>query len=179
MVLLEKSELTAGSTWHAAGLVTLYHPGINIKRLHWHSLNFYVQVEKETGQQIGFHQPGSLRLATNQVRLDEMKYQMTRAGWNKNPQKLVTPGKYSLFRTSFYFLFKVVVCILFLFNLLFRKIHNLHQSSLVMPKKLSSNHHPNHKRDFEVDHSSWHGCGVLRFDLDFDSLYFDEKFSRL
>ena len=108
MVLLEKSELTAGSTWHAAGLVTLYHPGINIKRLHWHSLNFYVQVEKETGQQIGFHQPGSLRLATNQVRLDEMKYQMTRAGWNKNPQKLVTPGEYS-FRTSFYFLFKVVV----------------------------------------------------------------------
>ena len=93
MVLLEKSELTAGSTWHAAGLVTLYHPGINIKRLHWHSLNFYVQVEKETGQQIGFHQPGSLRLATNQVRLDEMKYQMTRAGWNKNPQKLVTPGE--------------------------------------------------------------------------------------
>ena len=92
MVLLEKSELTAGSTWHAAGLVTLYHPGINIKRLHWHSLNFYVQVEKETGQQIGFHQPGSLRLATNQVRLDEMKYQMARAGWNKNPQKLVTPG---------------------------------------------------------------------------------------
>ena len=93
MVLLEKSELTAGSTWHAAGLVTLYHPGINIKRLHWHSLNFYVQVEKETGQQIGFHQPGSLRLATNQIRLDEMKYQMTRAGWNKNPQKLVTPGE--------------------------------------------------------------------------------------
>ena len=93
MVLLEKSELTAGSTWHAAGLVTLYHPGINIKRLHWHSLNFYVQVEKETGQQIGFHQPGSLRLATNQVRLDEMKYQMARAGWNKNPQKLVTPGE--------------------------------------------------------------------------------------
>ena len=83
--------MTAGSTWHAAGLVTLYHPGINIKNLHWHSLNFYAQLEKETGQQIGFHQPGSLRLATNQVRLDEMKYQMSRAGWNKAPQKLVTP----------------------------------------------------------------------------------------
>ena len=88
---MEKSELTAGSTWHAAGLVTLFHPGINVKRLHWHSLNFYAQLEKETGQQIGFHQPGSLRLATNQSRLDEMKYQMARAGWNKNPQKLVSP----------------------------------------------------------------------------------------
>jgi len=91
IILLEKTELTAGSTWHAAGLVTLYHPGINIKNLHWHSLNFYAQLEKETGLQIGFHQPGSLRLATNQVRLDEMKYQMSRAGWNKTPQKLVTP----------------------------------------------------------------------------------------
>ena len=91
IVMLEKTELTAGSTWHAAGLVTLYHPGINIKNLHWHSLNFYAQLEKETGQQIGFHQPGSLRLATNQVRMDEMKYQMSRAGWNKAPQKLVTP----------------------------------------------------------------------------------------
>ena len=91
MVLLEKTELTAGSTWHAAGLITLFHPGINIKNLHHHSINFYAQIEKETGQQVGFHQPGSLRLATNQARLDEMKYQMSRQGWNKAPQKLVSP----------------------------------------------------------------------------------------
>jgi dimethylglycine dehydrogenase len=51
VVLLEKSNLTEGSTWHAAGLVTLYHPGINVKRLHWHSINFYAQLERETGQQ--------------------------------------------------------------------------------------------------------------------------------
>ena len=89
--MLEKSELTAGSTWHAAGLITLYHPGINLKNLHWHSINFYAQIEKETGQQVGFHRPGSLRLATNQVRLDEMKHQMSRQGWNKAPQMLVTP----------------------------------------------------------------------------------------
>ena len=71
--------------------------------MHWHSLNFYAQLEKETGQQIGFHQPGSLRLATNQVRLDEMKYQMARAGWHKNPQKLVTPGKYPFTTAMIFF----------------------------------------------------------------------------
>ena len=56
VVLLEKTDLTAGSTWHAAGLTTTYHPGINVKRLHWHSMNFYPQLERETGQKIGFHQ---------------------------------------------------------------------------------------------------------------------------
>ena len=60
VVLLEKSDLTAGSTWHAAGLTTTYHPGINVKRLHWHSMNFYPQLEKETGQKIGMHQGGCL-----------------------------------------------------------------------------------------------------------------------
>ena len=63
-MLLDKSELTAGSTWHAAGLLTLFHPGINIKQLHWYSMNFYTQLEAETGQQVGLHQPGSIRLAT-------------------------------------------------------------------------------------------------------------------
>ena len=55
------------------------------------NINFYSQLEKETGQLVGFHRPGSLRLATNQARLDEMKYQMSRQGWNKAPQKLVSP----------------------------------------------------------------------------------------
>ena len=66
--MLEKSELTAGSTWHAAGLLTLFHPGINIKQLHWYSMNFYTQLETETGQQVGLHQPGSIRLATTPKR---------------------------------------------------------------------------------------------------------------
>ena len=73
VVLLEKSELTAGSTWHAAGLLTLFHPGINIKQLHWYSMNFYTQLEAETGQQVGLHQPGSIRLATTPERLHDNK----------------------------------------------------------------------------------------------------------
>ncbi|CAG0897674.1 unnamed protein product [Darwinula stevensoni] len=77
VVLLEKSELTAGSTWHAAGLTALYHPGINLKNVHYHS-----QLEAETGQAVGFHRPGSIRLATSPVRMEEMK-QVDRlmSGW--------------------------------------------------------------------------------------------------
>ncbi|RHY63028.1 hypothetical protein DYB38_002961 [Aphanomyces astaci] len=51
VVLLEKTELTAGSTWHAAGLVTYFNPGINLKKFHNDSLNLYKTLEAETGQQ--------------------------------------------------------------------------------------------------------------------------------
>ncbi|GAB6032248.1 hypothetical protein CHUAL_010888 [Chamberlinius hualienensis] len=93
VLLLEKTELTAGSTWHAAGLVALYHPGINLKNIHYYSVNLYTQLENETGQNVGFHQPGSIRLATTPTRMDELKYQMQRQGWNKAPQRLVTPDE--------------------------------------------------------------------------------------
>ncbi|XP_065060512.1 dimethylglycine dehydrogenase, mitochondrial-like [Rhopilema esculentum] len=91
VVLLEKSELTAGSTWHAAGLVTLYHPGINLKRIHYYSINLYAQIEAETGQQVGFHRPGSLRLLTTPGRVDEAKYQLQRQGWHQSPMTLLSP----------------------------------------------------------------------------------------
>ena len=52
MALLEKSELTAGSTWHAAGLATYYNPGVNMKNIHHYSLKFWSQLEKEIGQVI-------------------------------------------------------------------------------------------------------------------------------
>ena len=50
MALLEKSELTAGSTWHAAGLATYYNPGVNMKNIHHYSLKFWAQLEEEIGQ---------------------------------------------------------------------------------------------------------------------------------
>lgn len=91
VLLLEKSELTAGSTWHAAGLTALYHPGINMKKIHYYSINLFPQLEAETGQSLSFHQPGSIRLATTQERLNEFKYQMQRQGWHPAPQKLISP----------------------------------------------------------------------------------------
>ncbi|XP_054715823.1 dimethylglycine dehydrogenase, mitochondrial-like [Uloborus diversus] len=93
VTLLEKSELTAGSTWHAAGLTALYHPGINMKKIHYYSINLFSQLEQETGQPLSFHTPGSIRLATTIRRMDEFKYQMQRQGWNPAPQKLITPDE--------------------------------------------------------------------------------------
>ncbi|XP_062828425.1 dimethylglycine dehydrogenase, mitochondrial [Anolis carolinensis] len=93
VLLLEKSELTAGSTWHAAGLTTYFHPGINLKKIHHYSIKLYEKLEEETGQAVGFHQPGSIRIATTPTRVDEFKYQMTRAGWHQAEQYLIEPEK--------------------------------------------------------------------------------------
>ena len=68
VLLLDKLELTSGSTWHAAGLITAYHPSPNVKRVHWESLTLYNQITAETGQENGFHRPGSLRLGTSPAR---------------------------------------------------------------------------------------------------------------
>nr|XP_032634449.1 dimethylglycine dehydrogenase, mitochondrial-like [Chelonoidis abingdonii] len=59
VILLEKSELTAGSTWHAAGLTTYFHPGINLKKIHYYSIKLYEKLEEETGQVLaGLYNPG-------------------------------------------------------------------------------------------------------------------------
>uniref|UniRef100_A0A8C4DBX8 Dimethylglycine dehydrogenase n=1 Tax=Dicentrarchus labrax TaxID=13489 RepID=A0A8C4DBX8_DICLA len=93
VVLLEKSELTAGSTWHAAGLTTYYHPGINLKKVHYDSIKLYESLEAETGQAVGFHQPGSVRIASTAARVDEMRYQMTRTHWHVTQQYFIGPEK--------------------------------------------------------------------------------------
>ncbi|KAK7895900.1 hypothetical protein WMY93_021225 [Mugilogobius chulae] len=93
VVLLEKTELTAGSTWHAAGLTTYYHPGINLKKVHYDSIKLYETLEAETGQAVGFHNPGSVRIASTAARVDEMKYQMTRTHWHVTEQYFIGPEK--------------------------------------------------------------------------------------
>ncbi|KAF0697571.1 Aste57867_11749 [Aphanomyces stellatus] len=93
VVLLEKTELTAGSTWHAAGLVTYFNPGINLKKFHNHSLNLYKTLEAETGQSVGLHAPGSIRICTTPARMDEAKYQQSRQNWHEAFQALITPDE--------------------------------------------------------------------------------------
>lgn len=69
-LLLERAELTSGSTWHAAGNVTYFGHYSSITRLYVNSIKTYLRVEKETGQSVGFHQAGSLRLAATREELD-------------------------------------------------------------------------------------------------------------
>ena len=73
LVLVEKTELTAGSTWHAAGLLPLFNMSYSVGQLHKYSVDLYKSLEAETGQPVSFHQTGNLRLATNWERMDEYK----------------------------------------------------------------------------------------------------------
>ena len=70
-LLLEKGELTSGSTWHAAGLLPLFNMSYSVGQIHKYSVKFYRELEQETGQAVGFSQVGNLRLAMTQDRMDE------------------------------------------------------------------------------------------------------------
>lgn len=73
VVLCERNELTAGSTWHAIGHVILYTLNDTISRLNQYGVDLYKQLEHKTGQNPGFHVCGNLRLATHPDRLNEFK----------------------------------------------------------------------------------------------------------
>ena len=70
-VLIEKGELTSGSTWHAAGLLPLFNMSYSVGQVHKYSVKLYNDLEEETGQPVGFAQVGNLRLAMNDDRMDE------------------------------------------------------------------------------------------------------------
>jgi len=73
VVLCERTELTAGSTWHAAGLLPLFNMSYSVGQLHQYSVELYKKLEEETGQDVSFHVVGNLRLARNQNRMDEYR----------------------------------------------------------------------------------------------------------
>ena len=74
IVLVEKNELTSGSTWIAAGNVVQWAATRTNSRLHQYSIKLYQELEAETGQSTGWHTTGSLRLATTKDRFDEYKH---------------------------------------------------------------------------------------------------------
>ena len=79
VVLLEKSGLTHGATWHAAGLVGQLRSKRNLTRLMQNSVELYGRLEQETGQAIEWHPAGSLRLASSEARWSELKRSLTTA----------------------------------------------------------------------------------------------------
>jgi 4-methylaminobutanoate oxidase (formaldehyde-forming) len=79
VLLIERHQLTAGSTWHAAGLVGQLRTSANITRLLGYSVDLYRKLEEETGQATGWKMNGGLRLACNQDRWIEVKRQATTA----------------------------------------------------------------------------------------------------
>jgi dimethylglycine dehydrogenase len=74
VVLLERKELTSGSTWHAAGLLPLFNLSYSVGKLHQYSVGLYPSLEAETGLNAGFSQVTNIRLATTRDRMDEYQY---------------------------------------------------------------------------------------------------------
>ena len=73
VVLVERKELTAGSTWHAAGGMHTLNGDPNVARLQQYTVNLYKEIEKESGQNCGIHLPGGIQLADTPERLDWLK----------------------------------------------------------------------------------------------------------
>ncbi|WP_025038448.1 GcvT family protein [Bradyrhizobium sp. DOA9] len=73
VVLLERKQLTSGTTWHAAGLVGQLGATHNLTRLAQYTTELYSQLENETGQNTGYRQIGSLAIANNQERFEELR----------------------------------------------------------------------------------------------------------
>ncbi|HEY9039814.1 MAG TPA: FAD-dependent oxidoreductase [Roseovarius sp.] len=79
VVLLERDELTSGSTWHAAANIHGLHDSANISRLQHYTMTLYNQLEAETGQSCGVFQPGSLYLAQTEAREHQLRLQAAKA----------------------------------------------------------------------------------------------------
>ena len=71
VVLVERKELTSGSTWHAAGLLPLFNMSYSVGQLHKYAVNFYKTLEEETEKNVGFSVVSNIRLASTKDRMDE------------------------------------------------------------------------------------------------------------
>ena len=79
VILLERDELTSGSTWHAAANIHGLHDNNNITRIQHYTMNLYKELEAETGQGCGVFQPGSLYLAQTEEREHQLRLQEAKA----------------------------------------------------------------------------------------------------
>lgn len=95
VLLVEKDELTSGSTWHSAGLCTQYNPSFNLTKLLMYSVELYQRLEEETGHPVDYHRVGSVRLATSPDRLDEFRHRQAMSRVLGLPLELVGPEELS------------------------------------------------------------------------------------
>jgi glycine cleavage system aminomethyltransferase T/glycine/D-amino acid oxidase-like deaminating enzyme len=80
VLLLERADLTSGSTFHSAGLVGQLRSSVSLTRMMMYGTDLYRKLEAETGVDVSWHEVGSLRLASSQERMQELQRQ---AGWGR------------------------------------------------------------------------------------------------
>ena len=93
VLLLERAELTSGSTFHSAGLVAQLRNSVSHTRMMMYGVELYPRLLQETGVDPGWHEVGTLHLATSRYRLEALARQ---AGWAKSfglPVEIVTPAE--------------------------------------------------------------------------------------
>ena len=93
VMLLERDELTSGSTWHAAGLLPLFNMSYATTHIHQYSVEFYKTLEQETGLNAGFAVVGNLRMAQTDERMDEYMLYAATAETCGVPFEFLTPDQ--------------------------------------------------------------------------------------
>ncbi len=74
IALVEKGELTSGSTWHAAGQCPHFNGSLNMTKVHLYGTELYPKLEALTGQAVSWHGCGGLRIAVTDEEVDWLKY---------------------------------------------------------------------------------------------------------
>jgi len=93
VMLLERDELTSGSTWHAAGLLPLFNMSYATTHIHQYSVEFYKTLEEETGLNAGFSIVGNLRMAQSRARMDEFQLYAATAETCGVPYEWLSPDE--------------------------------------------------------------------------------------
>lgn len=94
VVLVEKNDLTHGSTWHAAGLCTHFANNPTIQELRATSVRLYRDIlPEETGQSCGFHPTGAMRITRNPDRVDEFAHVAGLSDFTGYPLEMLTPER--------------------------------------------------------------------------------------
>ena len=98
VIILERHELTAGSTWHSAGLVGQLRSDANLTRMMYYSTELYRKLKEETGVDTGWREVGGVRLASSPERMQDIRRLVGMARSFDMPMALVTPKEaYDLF----------------------------------------------------------------------------------
>ncbi len=90
VVLLERDELTSGSSWHAAGQIHTISSDPNISRLQGYTINLYKEIEEVSGHSIGMHSTGGFYLASNKTWYDYLKRERSKARYMGLDQEFIS-----------------------------------------------------------------------------------------
>ena len=93
VLLIEKHELTSGSTWHAAAGVHTYNSDANVSKLQKYTIDLYHEIERISGQSCGIHPTGNLVLGANEDIMDNLRLMHSRAKYLGLETSLITPSE--------------------------------------------------------------------------------------